>query len=98
MILGPLAEAQMRNALSIGEGSWRCSCSGPMSLTLSVVQNTQMHKVLETGKPILIDLLIQPGRHLRGQPDSTCCDADGRGDWRAGHCPVRPARDQSSSR
>jgi putative tricarboxylic transport membrane protein len=29
MILGPLAEAQMRNAVSIGEGSWRCSCSGP---------------------------------------------------------------------
>jgi putative tricarboxylic transport membrane protein len=27
MILGPLAEAQMRNALSIGEGSWTCSCS-----------------------------------------------------------------------
>jgi putative tricarboxylic transport membrane protein len=27
MILGPLAEAQMRNALSIGEGHWACSCS-----------------------------------------------------------------------
>jgi putative tricarboxylic transport membrane protein len=37
MILGPLAEAQMRNALSIGEGSWRCSCSGPMSLTLLII-------------------------------------------------------------
>ena len=34
MILGPLAEAQMRNAMSIGEGQWsgvrrsgRCRCS-----------------------------------------------------------------------
>ena len=29
MILGPLAEAQLRNAMSIGEGKWGCLCSGP---------------------------------------------------------------------
>jgi putative tricarboxylic transport membrane protein len=34
MILGPLAEAQMRNALSIGEGHWRVFWDRPMSLTL----------------------------------------------------------------
>jgi putative tricarboxylic transport membrane protein len=37
MILGPLAEAQMRNALSIGEGSWVVFVQRPMSLTLVVV-------------------------------------------------------------
>jgi putative tricarboxylic transport membrane protein len=34
MILGPLAEAQMRNALSIGEGKWTVFIERPMSLTL----------------------------------------------------------------
>jgi putative tricarboxylic transport membrane protein len=34
MILGPLAEAQMRNALSIGEGNWRVFWDRPMSFTL----------------------------------------------------------------
>lgn len=34
MILGPLAEAQMRNALSIGEGRWSIFIERPMSLTL----------------------------------------------------------------
>jgi len=34
MILGPLAEAQMRNALSIGEGRWSVFIERPMSLTL----------------------------------------------------------------
>lgn len=34
MILGPLAEAQMRNALSIGEGKWTIFVERPMSLTL----------------------------------------------------------------
>ncbi len=29
LILGPLAEAQMRNALSIGEGSWLVFCPAP---------------------------------------------------------------------
>ena len=34
MILGPLAEAQMRNALSIGEGRWGVFVERPMSATL----------------------------------------------------------------
>jgi putative tricarboxylic transport membrane protein len=34
MILGPLAEAQMRNALSIGEGHWGVFVERPMSATL----------------------------------------------------------------
>ncbi|WP_298833488.1 tripartite tricarboxylate transporter permease [uncultured Piscinibacter sp.] len=37
MILGPLAEAQMRNALSIGEGRWGVFVERPMSLTLLLV-------------------------------------------------------------
>ena len=37
LILGPLAEAQMRNALSIGEGSWRVFVDRPMSLALLIV-------------------------------------------------------------
>ena len=37
MILGPLAEAQMRNALSIGEGRWTVFVERPMSLALLVV-------------------------------------------------------------
>jgi putative tricarboxylic transport membrane protein len=37
LILGPLAEAQMRNALSIGEGSWLVFVQRPMSATLLVV-------------------------------------------------------------
>ena len=37
MILGPLAEAQMRNALSIGEGKWGVFVERPMSLFLLVV-------------------------------------------------------------
>jgi putative tricarboxylic transport membrane protein len=37
MILGPLAEAQMRNALSIGEGKWTIFLERPMSLTLLIV-------------------------------------------------------------
>jgi putative tricarboxylic transport membrane protein len=37
MILGPLAEAQMRNALSIGEGKWGVFVERPMSLALMVV-------------------------------------------------------------
>ena len=34
MILGPLAEAQLRNALSIGEGKWTVFLERPMSLAL----------------------------------------------------------------
>jgi putative tricarboxylic transport membrane protein len=37
MILGPLAEAQFRNAISIGEGSAMVFLQRPMSLTLLVV-------------------------------------------------------------
>jgi len=37
MILGPLAEAQMRNALSIGEGRWSIFIERPMSATLLAV-------------------------------------------------------------
>jgi putative tricarboxylic transport membrane protein len=37
MILGPLAEAQMRNAVAIGEGSWAIFLQRPMSLTLVII-------------------------------------------------------------
>jgi putative tricarboxylic transport membrane protein len=37
MILGPLAEAQLRNAMSIGEGSAMIFLQRPMSLTLLVI-------------------------------------------------------------
>ncbi len=37
MILGPLAEAQMRNALSIGEGHWSVFWDRPMSFSLLAV-------------------------------------------------------------
>jgi len=37
MILGPLAEAQMRNALSIGEGRWTVFLQRPGSLALLLV-------------------------------------------------------------
>ncbi len=37
MILGPLAEAQMRNALSIGEGRWTVFVERPMSAVLLAV-------------------------------------------------------------
>jgi putative tricarboxylic transport membrane protein len=37
MILGPLAEAQLRNAISIGEGSWTVFVQRPGSLVLLIV-------------------------------------------------------------
>jgi putative tricarboxylic transport membrane protein len=37
MILGPLAEAQLRNAMSIGEGRWSVFIERPASLTLLLV-------------------------------------------------------------
>jgi putative tricarboxylic transport membrane protein len=37
LIMGPLAEAQMRNALSIGEGRWTVFIDRPMSLFLLIV-------------------------------------------------------------
>lgn len=37
MILGPMAEAQMRNSLSIGEGRWSVFVERPMSLAILLV-------------------------------------------------------------
>lgn len=37
MILGPLAEAQMRNAVAIGEGSWWIFVQRPLSLALVLI-------------------------------------------------------------
>ena len=37
MILGPMAEAQMRNALSIGEGRWSVFFERPLAATILVV-------------------------------------------------------------
>ena len=37
LILGPLAEAQLRNALSIGEGNWSVFIERPLSLALLVI-------------------------------------------------------------
>jgi putative tricarboxylic transport membrane protein len=37
MILGPLAEAQMRNALSIGEGRWTVFVERPASVVLGLI-------------------------------------------------------------
>jgi len=37
MILGPLAEAQLRNAISIGEGRWTVFIERPMSATLLAI-------------------------------------------------------------
>jgi putative tricarboxylic transport membrane protein len=37
MILGPLAEAQLRNAMAIGEGKWTVFIERPMSLAMVFV-------------------------------------------------------------
>jgi putative tricarboxylic transport membrane protein len=37
LILGPIAEAQLRNALSIGEGRWTVLVERPMSAVLLVI-------------------------------------------------------------
>jgi putative tricarboxylic transport membrane protein len=37
MILGPMAEAQLRNAMSIGEGHWTVFLQRPMSATLLAI-------------------------------------------------------------
>lgn len=37
MILGPLAEAQLRNAMSIGDGKWTVFLERPMSAALMAV-------------------------------------------------------------
>ena len=53
----------------------------------AVVQNTLMHQVLETGKPILIDLLVnRAGTFVVSRIPLR--DADGRRDGGAGHCAV----------
>jgi putative tricarboxylic transport membrane protein len=51
MILGPLAEAQLRNALSIGEGKWTVFLDRPASLTLLViiVAILVLPRILKTG-------------------------------------------------
>jgi putative tricarboxylic transport membrane protein len=54
MILGPLAEAQMRNALSIGEGRWGVFVERPMSAFLLGIV------VLVLVLPRLIKLLRRP--------------------------------------
>lgn len=60
MILGPLAEAQMRNALSIGEGRWTVFVERPMSLVLLLV---------------IVALLVLPRivrrLRLRSEPDTS---------------------------
>jgi putative tricarboxylic transport membrane protein len=58
MILGPLAEAQMRNALAIGEGKWTIFLDRPMSLTLlivvlSVLVLPRVLKMLAARKPVV---------------------------------------------
>jgi putative tricarboxylic transport membrane protein len=55
MILGPLAEAQFRNAISIGEGSAMVFLQRPMALTLllvvvGVLVVPKLMKRLQSGK------------------------------------------------
>jgi putative tricarboxylic transport membrane protein len=57
MILGPLAEAQMRNALSIGEGKWGVFLERPASIVLLVV--------------VLAVLIVPRLAHLRRKPAGT---------------------------
>jgi putative tricarboxylic transport membrane protein len=56
MILGPLAEANLRNALSIGEGKWTVFLERPMSLTLLLIT-----AALFIG-PALFKLVRKPAR------------------------------------
>ncbi len=56
LILGPMAEAQMRNALSIGEGKWSVFVERPMSASLLAVVVALL--VL----PRLLKLLKRPGQ------------------------------------
>lgn len=55
MILGPLAEAQMRNALSIGEGNWLVFVQRPASLAilLVVIAVLLVPRLLKTRAPAL---------------------------------------------
>jgi putative tricarboxylic transport membrane protein len=53
MILGPLAEAQMRNALSIGEGKWSVFVERPVSLVLLtlIIAILVLPRVIKRFKP-----------------------------------------------
>jgi putative tricarboxylic transport membrane protein len=55
LILGPLAEAQMRNALSIGEGRWTVFLERPMAATLLAIV------VVILVLPRVLKLRKQPG-------------------------------------
>jgi putative tricarboxylic transport membrane protein len=58
MILGPIAEKTLRNALAIGEGSWTIFLQKPISVTLLV---------------ITLAILILPkviGRRRRAEPEA----------------------------
>jgi putative tricarboxylic transport membrane protein len=57
MILGPLAEAQLRNAVSIGEGSAMVFLQRPMSATLlvliaAVLLLPRLYKLMQRQKPV----------------------------------------------
>jgi putative tricarboxylic transport membrane protein len=57
MILGPLAEAQLRNAVSIGEGSAMVFLQRPMSATLlaliaAVLLLPRVYKLMQRQKPV----------------------------------------------
>jgi putative tricarboxylic transport membrane protein len=57
MILGPLAEAQLRNAVSIGEGSAMVFLQRPMSATLlvliaGVLLLPRLYKLMQRQKPV----------------------------------------------
>ena len=61
MILGPLAEAQLRNAMSIGEGSAMVFLQRPMSVTLLV---------------IVVSVLVLPRVLLVAAPDGAAGPSD----------------------
>lgn len=60
MILGPLAEAQMRNALSIGEGHWTVFLQRPGSVALLLV----------IGAVLLLPPLLRLRRRLPPEPEA----------------------------
>jgi transcriptional regulator with PAS, ATPase and Fis domain len=62
-----------------------------------VVHNTQMHRVLETGKPILIDLLSNKAGTFVVSRIPLRDDAGWARDRRAGHRAVRPPRDHAAA-
>ena len=63
MILGPLAEAQMRNAIAIGEGSWSIFVQRPMSLgllaiVLAVLVIPRLLKVLQARRLRVVEASV----------------------------------------